>query len=152
MKIDRIINNCIVDKNGCWIWQKSCNSAGYGQLTENKVYWLAHRYAYACLNPEIKSTDVIRHQCHTSKCCNPNHLLSGSHQDNWYDSAEIHREKSSLRRSRWSIQEIEYSTMREAQKATGISMGALNKHTIDGIFDVIGYRKACKTANCIPKI
>lgn len=152
MNINRIVNNCIVDSNGCWVWQKSCNSAGYGQLTENKVYWLAHRYVYVCLNTSIRTTDVIRHQCHNPKCCNPDHLLLGTHQDNWHDSEELHREKASLRRSQWSIQGVEYETAKEAQQRTGISMGALIKHTINGVFQVDAYRDACKKSRHIPKI
>ena len=152
MKISRIKNNCIVNSKGCWIWQKSCNSAGYGQLTENKVYWLAHRYAYACLNQDLKSADVVRHQCHNTKCCNPNHLILGTHKDNWHDSVAIHRKSAALRRSKWSIQGISYPTLRVAQKSTGISTGALIRHTTNGLFNVTSYRIDCKKANRVPKI
>ena len=152
MDIGRILKNTQKDPNGCWVWQKSCNSAGYGQLTENKVYWLAHRYAYACVNQNLKSTDVVRHQCHNPRCCNPDHLLTGSHQDNWHDSADTHKESAARRRSSWSINGISYETIRAAQEATGISMGALIKHTNDGVFNIDSYRQACKIAACVPKI
>lgn len=48
MSINKILNNIIISDTGCWIWQKSCNSAGYGQLVINRKHWLAHRYSYLC--------------------------------------------------------------------------------------------------------
>ena len=81
MNLDRIKNNTTVSDTGCWEWQKSCNSSGYGQLTENKKYWSAHRYAYACTNT-LSDGDVVRHTCHNRKCCNPEHLKIGTHKDN----------------------------------------------------------------------
>lgn len=152
MKISKIVNNCKVDANGCWVWQKSCSGAGYGQLTENKVYWSAHRYAYACLNQNLKDTDVVRHQCHNRKCCNPDHLNVGTYKDNWYDSADKHRKAAALGRSSWSINGIDYETVRAAQEATGISMSALIKHTVNGVFNIASYREACKRAAWEPKI
>lgn len=152
MDIYRIKKNTVVTPSGCWEWQRSCNSAGYGQLTENKVYWLAHRYAYACTNLDLEPTDVIRHQCHNTKCCNPSHLLVGTHKDNWQDSADVHTKASSHRRAKWSIGNIEYPTAREAQKATGISISSLIKYTKEGIFDIPAYRAACKIAAWVPKI
>ena len=152
MDIDRVLKNIKKDSNGCWVWQRSCNSAGYGQLTENKVYWLAHRYAYACVNQDLKSSDVVRHQCHNPKCCNPNHLLVGTHKDNWHDSADTHIKSAALRRAYWSIDGVVYETIRAAHKATGISMAALVKHTNNGVFNIDSYRQACKIAACKPKI
>lgn len=46
MDLDKIKSSVTISDAGCWEWQKSCNSAGYGQLTEDKKYWLAHRYTY----------------------------------------------------------------------------------------------------------
>lgn len=45
--MERIKANINIDPlTGCWNWQKSVTSAGYGQLTENKKYWTTHRYVY----------------------------------------------------------------------------------------------------------
>ncbi len=152
MDIQRIINNTVQTDTGCWEWKRSCNSAGYGQLTENKTYWLAHRYAYVCTYGEIKSSEVIRHKCHNPKCCNPEHLLSGTHKDNWHDSSEQHLTASLESRSSWKVEGVEYSTLREATHSTGISMSSLIKYTKNGVFDAKSYRDGCKKANCIPKI
>ena len=152
MNIDRIFKDCIIDENGCWIWQKSFSGAGYRQLTEDKIYWSTHRYAYTCVNPELGKTQVVRHLCHNMKCCNPEHLKAGSQKDNWQDSKDVHKKAAAMRRSDWCIQGVSYGTIREAQEATGISQSSLVKHTKDGVFDVESYRIACKRANHIPKV
>lgn len=152
MKISRIVQNVIIDNNGCWIWQKSCNSAGYGQLTENKKYWLAHRYAYACVNSNLNDNLVIRHICHNTKCCNPDHLVLGTQKDNYHDSIEKHKEADSKKRSIWIINNITYTTIRDASEKTGISQNSLTKYTINGVFDINSYRLGCKKANVKPKV
>lgn len=151
MDIENIKRKVVLSGTGCWEWQKSCNSAGYGQLTEDKVYWLAHRYAYACMN-KLDKKDVVRHKCHNTKCCNPEHLELGTHKDNWEDSRNLHLETSAKRRKKWSIAGIEYSTIREASKQTGIHQGTLVKYTVDGVFNIDSYRVGCKKANTTPKV
>jgi|SRR5690554_19651 len=154
MDIDRILKNIQKDSNGCWIWQRSCNSAGYGQLTENKRYWLAHRYAYQCYYSDLLDEDIVRHSCHTPKCCNPEHLIKGSNLDNWHDSADTHRRTHRERSFGWIIGDIEYISGREAIKATGMSFNTLIKYTdpVSRVFDIESYRNACKISNCKPKI
>ena len=149
MNIERIKDNITIMSNGCWEWQKSCNSAGYGQLTENKTYWLAHRYTYACFKI-LAPDDVIRHLCHNPKCCNPEHLLCGSHSDNWYDSETAHRLAASQRRKTWVVGGVSYDTINEASKKTGLSLSSLVKYTINGFFDSEAYIKGCNKANVIP--
>lgn len=152
MDKSRITKNIYVDENGCWIWLKSCNSAGYGQLTENKKYWLAHRYAYTCFVNELKDVDILRHMCHKPRCCNPEHLLVGTHKDNWQDSREVHLEASKSLRGLWSIDGKTYSTLREAQKCTGIHHQTIMKYTENGVFNIDGYRAGCKISHCVPKV
>ena len=151
MNLDKIKSKTTLSSNGCWLWNASCNSAGYGQLTENKVYWLAHRYAYAC-NSNLEKTDVVRHKCHNTRCCNPAHLEIGTSKDNWYDSIEAHTAASIKRRKTWIVENIAYSTIREAVQKTGLTMHSLIKYTHEGIFQIEKYREACKIANKVPKV
>ena len=153
MNLDRIRKSSEISEDGCWIWKKSCNSAGYGQLTENKKYWLAHRYAYSCLNP-LRDDQLVRHLCHNTWCVNPDHLASGTNQDNWNDSEEVHRKAHEEKRSLWVIDGVEYSGIRNANKNTGISQAALVKYTcpITRIFDVESYRTSTIKAGWKPKI
>ena len=151
MNLDRIKRDIVITDTGCWEWQKSCNSAGYGQLKENKVHWLAHRYVYACLNT-LEKGYVIRHKCHNRKCCNPEHLETGTHKDNWHDSKETHLKASVKQRKVWTVCGVKYDTIREASEHTKLCQTSLIKYTVDGIFDIIRYRNGCKKANVTPRV
>lgn len=154
MDINRIKENILVTSEGCWEWQKSCSSTGYGQLTENKIYWSAHKYAYLCVNDELKDGEVVRHKCHNRKCCNPDHLVKGSYTDNWRDSEEVHRAATRRFRKIWVIQGESYPTARCAVKATGIAIATLIKFTDADtrVFDVDAYRNGCRVAGWEPKM
>lgn len=154
MDIDRIVKNTVVDDNGCWIWTKSTNSSGYGQLTKNKKYWTSHRYAFACNNGAIPDGLIVRHKCHNKKCCNPEHLELGTDKENYYDSMDVHINASKRLRKVWIVGEKEYNTFREAVEDTGISANSLSKFTDKNtrIFDIDRYRESCAIAGWIPKI
>ena len=152
MDLGRIKKNTRVDANGCWIWQKSVSSSGYGQLTENRIYWNSHVYAYSCVNGVPPKGIHVRHSCHNRKCCNPEHLSIGSARDNYYDSFEKHSKAHRKKRYPWNINGVRYATFREAQESTGISSTALSKFNTNGLFDVDAYRKSCRIARKIPKV
>ena len=154
MGIDRILKNIKKDLNGCWLWQRSCNSAGYGQLTENKRYWLAHRYSYQSYYSDLLYEDIVRHSCHTPKCCNPAHLSKGNHLDNWRDSEDAHREAHLNRGEGWIIKDTQYTSIRLAIKSTGLTVASLLKFTdpVSRVFDVEAYREGCRRAAWFPKV
>ena len=154
MGIDRILKNIKKDSKGCWIWQRSCNSAGYGQLTENKKYWLAHRYAYQFYYSDLLDEDIVRHSCHTPKCCNPAHLSKGNHLDNWRDSEDTHRKIHRDGGKGWIVKGTRYTSIRLAKKSTGLTIATLHKFTdpVSRVFDVEAYREGCRRAAWIPKI
>ena len=78
----------IVAPSGCWIWQRATLNSGYGKLRANGQWWSAHRYVYTRFVGPIPTFDVIRHKCRTKLCVNPEHLCTGSYQDNLFDQIE----------------------------------------------------------------
>lgn len=71
----------------CWIWQLSNNAQGYGNVS------IKHRTGRAhILSCEVKygrrahKGEVVRHLCNNPPCCNPCHVVFGSHKDNSRDS------------------------------------------------------------------
>lgn len=76
----------------CWEW-KAGKVKGYG------VFWIragdpiyAHRMAYQLANGvELTSDVLVRHKCDNPPCCNPRHLLTGTHADNARDREERNR-------------------------------------------------------------
>jgi len=70
----------------CWPWLAARFPRGYGYTIIRRKNIQAHRLAYVLShNTEISSDIVIRHRCDNPSCCNPNHLLPGTHLDNVRD-------------------------------------------------------------------
>ena len=74
--------------SGCWLWMGSIRADGYGTVsvttaTERKQK-LVHRESYKFYHGCPGDLDVL-HRCDTPCCINPDHLFSGTHQDNMDD-------------------------------------------------------------------
>lgn len=70
--------------NECWEWQHTLNRQGYGHLSDGRsATHLAHRVAFFLKNGYVPA--IVRHSCDNPPCCNPQHLLSGTHADNQRD-------------------------------------------------------------------
>lgn len=72
--------------NDCWPWIARRNEArgGYGYFDdEHRRTWRAHRYAFFLMHGHAPK--LVRHTCDNPACCNPNHLLEGTQQDNIND-------------------------------------------------------------------
>lgn len=71
------------DSDQCWHWQGVGLPAGYGRWKRT----LSHRAAWMIANgvEALSVATVIRHQCDNPPCCNPAHLIPGTHADNVRD-------------------------------------------------------------------
>lgn len=140
------------NKSGCWIWERGVSSEGYGRARyQGKVTYM-HRLSYTLSKGIIPDNLLVRHKCHNTRCCNPDHLLIGSDLDNWHDSKEKHIVDLKSRASKWEIDGIVYSSMFNARDKTGLPYKTLIKYTIDGVFDVKAYRAGCKKIGVNPKL
>lgn len=72
----------------CWLWVKGVNAGGYGQINFDGKVWLAHRLSYTAFRENIPESLIVRHLCNTTRCCNPNHLSPGTHNQNMQDAIE----------------------------------------------------------------
>lgn len=77
-----------VEKKGpdeCWPWLRYRQRQGYGQ------FWCgfpitASRFAYEATHGEGSANGfMVRHTCDNPPCCNPNHLILGTSQNNMDD-------------------------------------------------------------------
>lgn len=148
--MDFIKSNVTIDEvTGCWNWNKSVTSAGYGQFKRDKKYWTTHTFVYVQLYGEIPKGSVIRHICHNRRCCNPDHLVIGTHKDNYHDSIDAHIKADNTRAKGCIILGKHYRTFMDATNALKISSRTLCKYTdnVTRVFDVDFYRSGCIKAN-----
>lgn len=72
----------------CWPWRASRLPDGYGQFGFDGAVKRAHRVAYFLTYGDFDKSLEVRHTCDNPPCCNPAHLLTGTHTDNMRDMAE----------------------------------------------------------------
>jgi hypothetical protein len=70
----------------CWFWRASVDHNGYGQFELGARKIGAHRVAYGLMTGEMLSPrQHVLHSCDHRRCCNPNHLRTGTHAENMAD-------------------------------------------------------------------
>lgn len=72
----------------CWEWQRSRCTDGYGQLWLGQGIGFAgtHRISWFIRNGPIPPGGVVMHSCDNPPCCNPKHLILGTHKKNAHDA------------------------------------------------------------------
>lgn len=80
----------------CWLWKGGTNKDGIPYFTIENKKVIAYRLVYWLVNPTWdinNSREVLRHQCKDSEgraidnplCCNPKHVIPGTHLENMLD-------------------------------------------------------------------
>ena len=87
-KVDPAPSEC------CWEWTACKSSDGYGQFKLHTKMLKAHRVAYTLAKDEIPDGLIVRHTCDNPACCNPDHLILGTHADNTADMYKRKRNRN----------------------------------------------------------
>lgn len=76
--------DCTAGLFECWNWTAGKTPDGYGliRLGSKKIY--AHHVAYELAHGDRTGLHVL-HTCDNPGCCNPIHLVLGTHLDNMRD-------------------------------------------------------------------
>lgn len=78
--LEKLVGRYRVSESGCWLWQGSRNSNGYGRIfvgsrsTGDRKARYAHIEMYRALVGEVPEGLVLDHLCNTRACVNPEHL------------------------------------------------------------------------------
>jgi len=74
----------------CWLWTGTKDKDGYGMLSGKKpdgkrTQLRPHRISYELHIGEIPCGVFVLHKCNNPACVNPEHLYSGTHNENMKD-------------------------------------------------------------------
>lgn len=81
----RLKDYTIVNKDGCWIWQKAKMKVGYGKISNGKKWIPTHRASWIAFHGPIPDGMCVLHRCDVRDCANPEHLFLGTKSDNAHD-------------------------------------------------------------------
>jgi|SRR5712664_2187267 len=75
----------VVPFSGCWLWDGTMFSSGYGALKIQGVMLSAHRLSWTLYRGTIPDNLWVLHKCDVRCCVNPEHLYLGTPSDNVQD-------------------------------------------------------------------
>ena len=72
--LNRLLEERVIDDNGCWLWFRALNDDGYGRVYHEGRRWRCHRLAWIYLRGPIPDGMEMDHLCRVRNCFNPDHL------------------------------------------------------------------------------
>lgn len=86
LTVELLRNWVFFDPNsGCWLWERSTDTQGYGLAWDNGKHITAHRASWTVHKGAIPAGAHVLHKCDTRSCINPDHLFLGDHAANMAD-------------------------------------------------------------------
>lgn len=86
------IKQCGPDE--CWPFTYHLTEDGYGKVSFGQDMYTASRIAYLLKTGEDPGDRLVCHTCDNPTCCNPKHLILGTHQYNTKDAVAKGRHSS----------------------------------------------------------
>jgi hypothetical protein len=91
--LEELLAFCIIDENGCWVWQGTLGNGYPRYRIQGKKYGV-HRWVCLITYGEPEPRAVAMHLCDNKPCINPDHLR-------WGSSIENNRDREYKNRGRW---------------------------------------------------
>jgi hypothetical protein len=107
---ERFAAKVAIRENGCHEWTGHVAPNGYGQINKDGKAAYAHRVAYELA---YGPTDLyVLHKCDNRKCVNPQHLFSGTFQDNMDDMVAKGRQPAGEKNGRRKLSSEQVKAIR----------------------------------------
>lgn len=116
-----------VPESGCWLWEGSTGSHGYGDIRIHYKLHLAHRLSYEAFVGPIPDGMFVMHKCDVRSCVNPDHLSIGTHQQNMADKCD---------KGRWAGQGPRKLTLSDAIKIRRLRAEGAKAKEIAKLYDL----------------
>ena len=82
----------LITEMGCWEWTGFKDRDGYGKITiQGKQYYVHRVMAWICKDFDLESKLETAHTCDNPPCCNPEHLIEMTHEQNMQSSIDKKR-------------------------------------------------------------
>lgn len=120
----------------CWEWTRAL-TGGYGVLymgggAANGTCRPAHTVAWELANgAKLPKGMLVRHTCDNRKCCNPAHLLVGTHAENSADMVERQRQSRGVDRHNAKLTEDDVREIRRRYASGETQKGIANDYGIN---------------------
>jgi ribosomal protein S25 len=128
----------------CWEWTASVDKDGYGYFRIGKTY-RAHQLAWEFYNGFRPKGLSVCHKCDNPSCCNPEHLVIATNQENMSDMKNKGRAAKGSKQGKAVFVEqdiidiindsfnYKYKSMSEIARKYGTSVTIIS-HILNGVF------------------
>lgn len=125
--------NFKVDENGCFILTShSTNSGGYAEIRIKGRTTKVHRHIYEQCFGEIPNGLVVRHKCDNPSCINPEHLETGTHQENMQDMMLRNRQAKGSKKPASKLNEAQVVAIKKLVKQGFTNVKIASIYKVDG--------------------
>jgi len=121
--------------NDCWEWTAYISPKRRGHCRVNGKFMEAHRAVGIDKYGPLPTNVLVRHTCDNTICCNPNHLLIGSAQDNVDDRESRNRGAKGIKNGMAKLTEDQVKDIRDS-KLSGPKLARIYNVSDTTIYDI----------------